>query len=149
MRSPSSIDPGAALKAGAPRLDGLRIVVIDDEEDALVLVGETLRERGAEVHCVASPEDALDRVADVLPDVIVSDIGMPQMDGYSLIRKIRALPGERGGRTPAVALTAYARSEDAQRAFAAGFQMHVSKPVEPVELATVVANLGGRSLDDV
>jgi PAS domain S-box-containing protein len=148
LRSPSSMEAGGALKAGAPRLDGLRIVVIDDEEDALVLVGETLRERGAEVHCVASPADALDRVADVLPDVIVSDIGMPQMDGYSLIRKIRALPGERGGRTPAVALTAYARSEDAQRAFAAGFQMHVSKPVEPAELATVVANLGGRSLDE-
>ncbi len=147
-RSTSSMEPNAALKSGVPRLDGLRIVVIDDEEDALVLVGETLRERGAEVYCVASPAEAVDRVSDVRPDVIVSDIGMPQMDGYSLIRKIRALPGELGGRTPAVALTAYARGEDAQRAFAAGFQMHVAKPVEPVELATVVANLGGRSLDE-
>ena len=146
-RSTSSMEPGQALKTGVPRLDGLRIVVIDDEQDALVLVGETLRERGAEVFCIASPEEALDRVSLIRPDVIVSDIGMPQMDGYSLIRKIRALPSELGGRTPAVALTAYARSEDAQRAFAAGFQMHVSKPVEPVELATVVANLGGRSLD--
>jgi CheY-like chemotaxis protein len=147
-RSTSSMEPNAALKSGVPRLDGLRIVVVDDEEDALVLVGETLRERGAEVYCVASPAEAVDRVSDVRPDVIVSDIGMPQMDGYSLIRKIRALPGELGGRTPAVALTAYARSEDAQRAFAAGFQMHVAKPVEPVELATVVANLGGRSLEE-
>ena len=72
---------------------------------------------------------------------------MPEMDGYALIRKIRALPPDAGGRTPAVALTAYARAEDAQRAFAAGFQMHVAKPIEPVELATVVANLGGRSMD--
>jgi PAS domain S-box-containing protein len=146
-RSSSNADVGAASKSGAPRLDGLRVVVIDDEEDALVMVGETLRERGAEVHCIASPADAVDRVSVVKPDVIVSDIGMPQMDGYSLIRKIRTLPRELGGRTPAVALTAYARSEDAQRAFAAGFQMHISKPVEPLELATVVANLGGRTLD--
>jgi PAS domain S-box-containing protein len=146
-RAASNAGSGLEPKTGAPRLDGLRVVVIDDEEDALVLVGETLRERGAEVHCIASPADAVDRVAVVKPDVIVSDIGMPQMDGYSLIRKIRTLPRELGGRTPAVALTAYARSEDAQRAFAAGFQVHVSKPVEPVELATVVANLGGRTLD--
>jgi PAS domain S-box-containing protein len=132
--------------AGTPRLDGLRVVVVDDEEDALLLVAEVLRERGAEVTCVVSPTDAVRRVADVRPDVIVSDIGMPEMDGYSLIRRIRSLPTEQGGRTPAVALTAYARTEDAQRAFAAGYQMHVSKPVEPRELATVVANLGGRSL---
>jgi signal transduction histidine kinase/CHASE3 domain sensor protein/ActR/RegA family two-component response regulator len=132
----------------APRLDGLRIIVIDDEEDALQLVGEVLRERGAEVHCVATPAEAVAKVTSIRPDVIVSDIGMPLLDGYALIRRIRALPVDQGGRTPAVALTAYARTEDAQRAFAAGYQMHVAKPVEPLQLATVVANLGGRSLDD-
>jgi len=142
-----SMESAAALRSEAPRLDGLRVVVVDDEEDALTVVGEALRERGAEVHCLASPTDAVEQVATVRPDVIVSDIGMPHMDGYSLIRKIRALPTERGGRTPAIALTAYARSEDAQRAFAAGYQMHLAKPVELAQLATVVANLGGRSLD--
>jgi CheY-like chemotaxis protein len=71
---------------------------------------------------------------------------MPEADGLSLIRRIRALPPDKGGRTPAVALTAFARAEDAQRAFAAGYQIHVAKPVEAVQLATVVANLGGRIL---
>jgi CheY-like chemotaxis protein len=75
--------------------------------------------------------------------VLVSDIGMPGMDGYTLIRTLRARSVEEGDRTPAVALTAYARVEDAQRAFAAGYQRHVTKPVEPAILATVVANLGG------
>jgi CheY-like chemotaxis protein len=79
--------------------------------------------------------------------VLVSDIGMPHEDGYSLIRKVRAQAVESGGRTPAVALTAYARPQDVQRAFIAGFQMHVVKPVEPAALTNVVANLGGRSLD--
>jgi PAS domain S-box-containing protein len=137
-----------ATPAGArpsPRLDGLRILVIDDEEDARMLVAAVLCEQGADVHVAGSAADALEKLALVRPDVVVSDIGMPLMDGYSLIQKIRALPPALGGRTPAVALTAYARAEDAQRAFAAGYQMHVAKPIEPSHLATVVANLGGRS----
>jgi PAS domain S-box-containing protein len=128
-----------------PRLDGLKLLVVDDEEDALALVTQVLESRGADVYSVASASEALERLASLKPDVIVSDIGMPDEDGYSLIRKIRALPAENGGRTPAVALTAYARAEDAQRAFAAGYQLHISKPVEPSQLANVVANLGGRS----
>jgi PAS domain S-box-containing protein len=130
-----------------PRLDGLRLLVIDDEEDARLLVGAVLTDQGAEVHFSASATDALEKLSVLRPDVIVSDIGMPAMDGYSLIRKIRALSPALGGRTPAVALTAYARSEDAQLAFAAGFQMHVAKPIEPAQLAVVVANLGGRTQD--
>jgi CheY-like chemotaxis protein len=106
-----------------------------------------MRAPGTEVHAVKSAREALETLAGIMPDVIVSDIGLPEEDGYSLIRKIRSLPSESGGRTPAVALTAYAREEDAHRAFAAGYQIHLAKPVEPVELATVVANLGGRSLD--
>ena len=129
-----------------PRLDGLRVLVIDDEVDALELVRHVLRTQGAEVHGAGSAKEALDAFTRVRPDVVVSDIGMPGEDGYSLIRRIRAMPADAGGRTPAVALTAYAREEDAQRAFSAGYQMHVTKPVEPDRLATVVANLGGRSL---
>jgi CheY-like chemotaxis protein len=131
----------------APRLDGLRLLVVDDEEDARSLVSEVLRDQGAEVHVAASADEALEKLGQVRPDVVVSDIGMPKTDGLSLIRQIRALPVEKGGRTPAVALTAYAGREDAQRAFAAGYQMHVTKPVDAIALATVVANLGGRSLD--
>ncbi|MDP9036330.1 MAG: ATP-binding protein [Myxococcota bacterium] len=131
-----------------PRLDGLTLLVVDDEEDGRELLAEMLTEQGAHVHVAASGAEALDKFGAVRPDVLVSDIGMPQIDGYSLIRKIRALPAQLGGRTPAVALTAYARKEDAQRAFAAGYQTHVSKPAELAELATVIANLGGRSLDD-
>jgi CheY-like chemotaxis protein len=130
-----------------PRLDGLRLLVVDDEDDARMLVGAVLSEQGAEVHLVSSAAEALAKLPLFKPDVVVSDIAMPQTDGYSLIRKIRALSPELGGRTPAVALTAYARSEDARLAYAAGFQMHVAKPIEPAELAMVVANLGGRSLD--
>jgi PAS domain S-box-containing protein len=127
---------------GAPPLHGLRLLVVDDEEDALGLVSEVLRGQGAEVHVAASAREALERFESVRPDVVVSDIGMPEMDGFALMRRIRALSPERGGRTPAVALTAYTRAEDAQRAFAAGFQMHVAKPVELAQLTTVVANLG-------
>jgi PAS domain S-box-containing protein len=138
---------GAPAPQGSPRIDGLRLLVIDDEQDALALVGEVLRARGAQVYVARSAKEALEKIAAVRPDVIVSDIGMPDVDGYSLMRTIRALPPEAGGRTPAVALTAYARAEDAQRAFVAGYQMHVAKPVEPTRLATVVANLGGRVLE--
>jgi PAS domain S-box-containing protein len=145
---PATARPAVAVLAEeAPRLDGLRVLVVDDEEDARGLVSQVLREQGAEVHVAGSAREALEQFGAVKPDVVVSDIGMPEADGLTLIRRIRALPSEQGGRTPAVALTAYARVEDAQRAFAAGYQTHVAKPVEAVHLATVVANLGGRSLD--
>jgi PAS domain S-box-containing protein len=144
---PGSSAAAAAREAGTRRLDGLCLLVVDDEQDALALVSEVLTRRGAEVHAVGSVQAALDELKSIRPDVIVSDIGMPGEDGYSLMRKIRALPPERGGRTPAVALTAYAREEDAHRAFAAGYQLHLAKPVEPAQLANVVANLGGRTLE--
>jgi PAS domain S-box-containing protein len=144
-RVPSAADPLSAAEAGLPRLDGMRLLVVDDEADALALVTEVLVAHGAHVDSVASAREALEWLESSTPDVIVSDIGMPGEDGYSLIRKIRALPAHRGGRTPAIALTAYARAEDAQRALSAGFQLHVVKPVEPARLAHVVADLGGRS----
>jgi PAS domain S-box-containing protein len=146
MSSPTR--PAFPAEGAVPvRLDGLRLLVVDDEEDALTVVTRVLSARGAEVVGAGSAKEAFAKFASLRPDVVVSDIGMPEEDGYTLIRKIRALPAERGGRTPAVALTAYARAEDAYRAFAAGFQLHVPKPIEPAQLAHIVANLGGRSLE--
>jgi len=142
--------PGALRGMGAggsPRLEGLTVLVVDDEADALLLVEEVLRDHGAKVAGVRSALEALEALEKLRPDVIVSDIGMPEVDGYALLRKVRALPGDRGGRTPAIALTTYARREDAQRAFAAGFQMHVPKPADPLQVAIMVANLGGRTLE--
>jgi signal transduction histidine kinase/ActR/RegA family two-component response regulator len=147
-RPPPPAEPVHNGIAGAPRLDGLRLLAVDDESDSRAMVREVLLACGAQVAQASSAEEALSLFTRERPDVIISDIAMPGEDGYSLIRKIRALPAEQGGRTPAVALTAYARGEDAQRAFSAGFQMHLAKPVEPAQLATVVANLGGRSLDE-
>ena len=128
-----------------PSLDGLRILVVDDEEDTRDLLRAVLEECGSEVTTVASAAEALDTIEALRPDVLVSDLGMPGEDGYSLIAKVRALPAERGGQTPAAALTAYARAEDRLRVLRSGFQIHLPKPVEPVELVTVVANLAGRT----
>ena len=134
-------DPLVATSPNA-RLDGLRVLVNDDEADARNLVQEILRQHGAEVCVAQSAAQAREQLAAARPDVIVSDIGMPEEDGYAFIRGVRA----RGSRVPAIALTAYASQQDAQRAFVAGFQKHVTKPVEPTRLVSLVANLAGRSL---
>ncbi|MBD2744981.1 response regulator [Coleofasciculus sp. FACHB-1120] len=126
-------------------LDGLQVLVVDDEVDSRVFLTTVLEQCGASVRAVASAHSALEVIKLLKPDILLSDIGMPEEDGYTLIRKVRALSAEQGGRIPAVALTAYARAEDRMRAIAAGFQMHISKPVEPAELATVVASLAGRT----
>jgi two-component system, chemotaxis family, CheB/CheR fusion protein len=125
----------------------LRVLLVDDEEDARYLLGLILTSYEAEVRECASAADALRILDEWRPDVLVSDIGMPFEDGYGLMRKIRAREPERGGLIPALALTAYARSEDARRALEAGYQAHVAKPVEPAELATAVASLVGRGGD--
>jgi CheY-like chemotaxis protein len=143
VRTPVPAD-STSVMAHAPRLEGLRLLAVDDESDSLAMVTEVLRGFGAHVTQASSAQEAFERFCQHCPDVIISDIGMPGEDGYSLIRRIRALGSEQGGRTPALALTAYARSEDAERAFAAGYQMHLAKPVEPAQLATVVASLSGR-----
>jgi PAS domain S-box-containing protein len=144
-RSTAQAEIPAAGGAAPPRLDGLRVLVVDDEADALAMLEEVLREGGAEVVCASSAAEALARVSLLKPHVIVSDIGMPEQDGLTFMRNVRALPPDAGGRIPAIALTAYARAEDAQRALAAGFQKHVSKPAEPAHLASIVADLGRRS----
>jgi CheY-like chemotaxis protein len=125
-------------------LSGLRVLVVDDEPDARALARRVLEERGADVVTVASAPEALAVVdGDRAPSVVVSDIGMPDEDGYDFIRKLRALPGS-AGRIPAVALTALARNEDRKRALLAGYQTHISKPVDPAELVAVIARITDR-----
>ncbi|AFZ14093.1 GAF sensor hybrid histidine kinase [Crinalium epipsammum PCC 9333] len=124
-----------------PTLNGLQVLIVDDEEDTRFLLTIALENYGAKVTAVSSATEALVAVQELMPDVLVSDIGMPNEDGYTLIRKIRALEPEKGGKIPAAALTAYARSEDSQKAIALGFQKHIAKPVEPAELVAVIASL--------
>lgn len=117
----------------------------DDEPDALELFAMVLKQYGAEVTAVASADEALDEIRQLKIDVLVSDIQMPVMDGYELISKVRALEAEGARRIPAIALTAYARTEDRMRSLLAGYQAHLSKPVESTELVAMVAALGGRT----
>lgn len=139
--------PVLALPGDKPcptAIDGLRVVVVDDEADARDLLVAILEQCGATVEAARSAAEAYALVQATLPDVIISDVGMPGEDGLAFIQRVRALPPSRGGRTPAVALTAYARSEDRTQALTAGFHAHVSKPVELSELLAVVASLVGR-----
>jgi hypothetical protein len=128
----------------SPELEGLHILVVDDEEDGRTLVTTVLERCGAVVTAVNSVAEALKAIQKRRPDVLISDLGMPEEDGYSLIKKVRALTPDRGAQIPAAALTAYARVEDRMRVLRAGFQIHLPKPVEPAELVAVVANLSGR-----
>jgi len=126
-------------------LNGLRVLVVDDEPDAQKLISTILGQYGAQVMTVSSAPEALDALPQFHPEILISDIGMPQTDGYTLIRQLRSLSQEQGGTIPAVALTAYARAEDRNKALLAGFQLHLPKPVNATELASVVANLAGRT----
>ena len=148
---PTSHPPEAALPEGtAPRpaalregvLAGLKVLVVDDEPDARAVIRRVLAGSGAVVAVASSVGEALDLLDRDRPDVIVSDIGMPDVDGYDLIRQIRATHSGRD--LPAAALTAFARAEDRKKALLAGFQSHVTKPVDPAELTAVVASLSGR-----
>ena len=129
----------------APRLDGVRVLVVEDEADARHLLAAVLQKRGARVFMAASGAEALEMLERDRPDVLLSDIALQDQDGYDLIRKVRSLSAERGGRIPAAALTGYGRLEDRMRALSAGFQLHAAKPVEPAELIAVVASLAGKS----
>ncbi|RPI47288.1 MAG: response regulator [Betaproteobacteria bacterium] len=136
--------PTAAENVRLPALDGIRVLVVDDEPDARELIQRILQNHGATASCVASAEEALRFLAASPPDVLISDIGMPGMDGYQLMRKIRA-DEPRDRRLPAVALTAFARSEDRKRAILAGYQTHLAKPFDTAELVLVVAGLMNRT----
>ena len=120
------------------------VLVVDDEADTCELLSSVLSRCGAQVTAASSASEGFKLFKLVRPDVMVSDIGMPLEDGYELIRKVRALPEAGGGKVPAVALTAYARSEDRMRALHAGYQMHVAKPIELGELVSIVASLADR-----
>ena len=123
------------------RLDGLKVLVVDDEADTRELLRVGVGQCGAEVVTAGSAREALEAIAEERPELLISDIGMPGEDGYELIRKVRALPAAGGGRIPAIALTAYARTEDRLRALRAGYQSHIAKPVELAELVAVMASL--------
>ena len=125
-------------------LDGLRVLLVDDEPEAREIISTVMTRTGAEVTACKSASEALATLLEWKPDVILSDIAMPDEDGYSFIGKVRSLPREKGGATPAAALTAYARDVDRTQALAAGYQMHIAKPIAATQLVTIVARLAGR-----
>jgi signal transduction histidine kinase/CheY-like chemotaxis protein len=142
--SPELVPPtaeGAVPFVPSPALARLRLLVVDDDTDTLETLQMILSQCGAEVRTAGSAAQALDVLQDWHPDLLISDLGMPGEDGYTLLRRVRALDTDHGGNIPALALTAYARAEDRVNALAAGFQMHVAKPIEPAELVAVIANL--------
>jgi len=124
-----------------PELRNIRVLIIDDEADGRTLVARILEDRGASPVCISSAEEALEALGREHFDVLLSDIGMPNMDGYQLIREVRRLDKSRTKPIPAIAITAYARPEDRQRSLLAGFHMHLSKPIEPRELIASIAGL--------
>ncbi len=119
--------------------------MVDDDRDGLEMVATMLKNGGAEVRTCASAAEGLEAMRTWRPDVLISDIEMPREDGYTFIRRVRAMDGGAFARTPAVALTAYGRVQDRLRTLSAGFSMHVPKPVDPAGLTIVVANLAGRT----
>jgi PAS domain S-box-containing protein len=128
-------------------LAGLKLLVVEDQADARELIQRVLEDSGAEVLTAANAADALALVRTAQPDILVSDIGMPEGDGFDLLRSLRALGAEHGGNIPAIAVTAFARSEDRTRALRAGFLAHVAKPLDAAELVATVASVAGRLTD--
>jgi CheY-like chemotaxis protein/two-component sensor histidine kinase len=126
---------------GLPDLSGTCVLAVDDEPDALRLLAEILEAAGANVVTASSGAAALERIAAVRPDVLITDLGMPLMDGFELIRRVRQADAPHVRETPAAALTAYARSEDRAKTLQSGFEMHLAKPVDPIELASAVKAL--------
>src|SRR3954468_20026136 len=142
-KEPPLVTPPAGAAAPSPPLAGVRVLAVEDDESTLDALTELLSLQGADVAPAASVSQALETLKGFDPDVLVSDIGMPERDGYDLIREIRAR-GRDAETLPAVAVTAFASPEDRQRALAAGFQVHLAKPVDPRELTSVIASLAGR-----
>jgi len=136
---------GATPHQDLAPLGRLRILVVDDDEDSLEVLREILESAGAQVVTAASARSALASFDGHPPDVLISDIGMPGEDGYALIRRVRALGPDQGGRIPAAALTAYTQAEDRAQALAAGFHVWLTKPIEPADLTAAVVHLAGRA----
>jgi CheY-like chemotaxis protein len=133
------------LSAGAACLEGVTVLYVDEEPDARELARRVLSAQGARVVTAESAAVGRRMMLEERPDILVADLGMPEEDGYALIHAVRALPSDQGGSIPAAAVTALARAEDRRRALLAGFQTHVAKPVDIVELVAVVASLAGRT----
>jgi CheY-like chemotaxis protein len=142
----SGADPPAVVSSGRPRLDGVRVLVVEDHGDARDLLTAILDERGAEVHAVGSVREALAVLRTTWVDVLLTDIGLPNASGYDLIRDVRALEREHGGQLPAIALTAYAGPDDRERVLTAGFVSHVAKPFVPDDLVIAVVRAVGRPI---
>jgi CheY-like chemotaxis protein len=126
------------------RLDGLRVLLVEDEADTREYLVKVLRDNGATVTAVENVKDAMSEIGKAPPDIVVSDIGLPGEDGYSLAQRLKQMAAEMGRVVPAIALTAHARQEDRLFALKSGFQLHVPKPVEPAHLVSVVANAARR-----
>jgi CheY-like chemotaxis protein len=142
--SPSEVEHGGPASKSferPPGLSGLSILVVDDEAETRELLRYVLEQCDVRVSTASDARAALTALRQSRFDVLVSDIGMPDVDGYELIRQVRQLPGDCGGNIPALSLTAYARSEDRTRALRAGFSTHLAKPIDPGELLVVIASL--------
>jgi CheY-like chemotaxis protein len=123
------------------RLDGLHVLLVEDDDDSRKLLSTMLKRNGARVTATKSVAEALNMFAQQLPDILISDIGMPDEDGYELIRKLRRLPPDKGGLTPAIALTGYASKKDRERALEAGYHKHIAKPIEQADMIAAIASL--------
>ena len=131
-------------RKGAVRLDGIHVLLVEDDDDSRKLLSTMLKRYGARVTAAKSAADALRMVEEDVPDILISDIGMPDEDGYEFIRKLRGMPPEKGGRTPAIALTGYASRKDRERALEAGYHQHIAKPIEQADMIAAIAALIGR-----
>ena len=138
-------NPDLAETALSPPLDGVHVLLVDDDPDALEVVKRILQRCKARVTTAISAAEGLVLLARERPNVVLADIGLPQMDGYEFVSRVRAMPAERGGDVPVAALTAFARSEDRRQAMLAGFDMHVAKPADPAELVAIVGRLARRT----
>lgn len=134
----------SALTQENSLLSGLKVLVVDDSADTLAYLTAAIEQYGAKVEAISSVSEAIATLKNLHPDVLISDIGMPDQDGYDLINQVISL--QQSEQIPAMALTAYAREEDSTRALSAGFQMYLSKPVEPEKLASAISQLAGRSI---
>ena len=140
------LERGKERSTGGPKvLEGVRVLVVDDDPDACELLELALHDSGAEVHAVHSVRAAISELASFHPDLLLSDIGMPDEDGYALIREMRAQEAAGGGHVPAIALTAFASHADREEALALGFDVHLAKPANADDLARTMANLVRRA----
>jgi CheY-like chemotaxis protein len=147
LSAPPGLPPaGSPIEGSLPRLDGVRVLVVEDDPDSRELFTVMLQAWGAHVTTAASAAEALRWLCEQTFDGLLTDINLPGEDGFGLLRKVRALPPERGGRIPAAALTAYAGVDDRAKILAAGFQAHIPKPIEPPALLQTLARLTGRSV---